>query len=609
MADKTEFLQAIDDAILDADSLERFVNGGEAETVLTRLNAEYPTIQKMIAKIDDDFKKLSTDATTDYQALFEQLMEENNLAGRFKTVEQLQVEGVALSDGAYALVADDVDDRNGIYIKEGGAWIKSQYNPSSYAIEKAAEHLNQYVDSNGGNYLDIAIDDNGDAYRYTALDGGVHVVGLKESVQESLNKLIAEMEVQSAIKNALVLNDSQHLSVVADESENASAYIDSNSNLSVAGDVSAYKHGQSITKSIFNVNKYNANLTSHLLGSTALNKSTAIHLASEDSELRHKRMPFGIKTTYGLLVVYHSQTDKQYNGDSAGSELWKAVIDIDGQYNTTVRSKERFITHEQAEGVIKHPMLGRTSDGRIILVFEKGNLNQYVVYKRYICFSKDEGLTFSEPVPLNDGIHEIGSTATALGSAGDIVSSHNNSLVIPMYGDIGLFSLISYNDGATWFRGKYCKFDTERKFHEPAVVVDFNGNLLMDLRSNNRYRARAMSYDNGYTWELLGSDYEELEVSDVQGSMLMDRNFGALVHACPSNNWRRDITISLSFDNGRTFSFKKKVVEGGYVAYSHVVQLGKGVYALLYESAASQQLGGNKQEGVSLNIFNLKEVM
>lgn len=57
---------------------------------------------------------------------------------RFKTVEALQkndkdfadgVEGaIELRDGYYALVADDVDDKNGIYIKQSGAWVKSKYD-------------------------------------------------------------------------------------------------------------------------------------------------------------------------------------------------------------------------------------------------------------------------------------------------------------------------------------------------------------------------------------------------------------------------------------------------------------------------------------------------
>lgn len=42
-----------------------------------------------------------------------------------------------LSEGAYALVADDIDDKNGIYIKENGSWVKSKYDPVSLAIDYA----------------------------------------------------------------------------------------------------------------------------------------------------------------------------------------------------------------------------------------------------------------------------------------------------------------------------------------------------------------------------------------------------------------------------------------------------------------------------------------
>ncbi len=108
MADKTEFLQAIDDAILDADSLEKFINGSDSETVLTRLSAEYPTLQKAI----------------------KQMFENGGLpATPFKT--RALMEASSLVDGAYALVADDADDKNGIYIKSGGVWIASNYDPFS----------------------------------------------------------------------------------------------------------------------------------------------------------------------------------------------------------------------------------------------------------------------------------------------------------------------------------------------------------------------------------------------------------------------------------------------------------------------------------------------
>lgn len=111
MADKAEFLQAVDDAILDADSLERFINGDDTQDVLTRLNAKYPTLQKAL----------------------KELFENGGIAERFKTLSELQTEGADLEDGSYALVADDTDDKNGIYIKEGGAWVKSKYDPLTQA--------------------------------------------------------------------------------------------------------------------------------------------------------------------------------------------------------------------------------------------------------------------------------------------------------------------------------------------------------------------------------------------------------------------------------------------------------------------------------------------
>lgn len=179
MAEKTEFLQAIDDAILDADSLEKFVNGPDSETVLTRLSARYPTIKKMIAKIESDFKKLGADATTDYQALFEQLLKENSIAGRFKTLTALQAS--SLTDGSYALVADDTEDKNGLYIKEGGVWGKSKYTVISESkLSSLVSH------SPSDNILSVLDKNDNDVLR-VGLNGEVSLLGLDDTVQDSIN--------------------------------------------------------------------------------------------------------------------------------------------------------------------------------------------------------------------------------------------------------------------------------------------------------------------------------------------------------------------------------------------------------------------------------------
>lgn len=57
-----------------------------------------------------------------------------------------------LSEGAYALVADDTNDKNGIYIKEGGNWVKSKYDPLIQAIKFSTV----YTDAKLGDLFDIS---------------------------------------------------------------------------------------------------------------------------------------------------------------------------------------------------------------------------------------------------------------------------------------------------------------------------------------------------------------------------------------------------------------------------------------------------------------------
>ncbi|MCC3344843.1 WD40/YVTN/BNR-like repeat-containing protein [Psychrobacter sanguinis] len=108
MADEN-IKQVMQDAILDADSLERFINGSDSETVLTRLSAEYPTLKKAIKEL---FKNGGLPATP------------------FATKALMMAS--ALVDGNYAMVTDDTVN-NGLYVKTAGAWVKSGYDPLTQA--------------------------------------------------------------------------------------------------------------------------------------------------------------------------------------------------------------------------------------------------------------------------------------------------------------------------------------------------------------------------------------------------------------------------------------------------------------------------------------------
>lgn len=218
--------QVMQDAILDADSLERFVNGSEVETVLTRLSAEYPTIKNMVAKIKGD-------ATADYQAIFNQLMTENNIAGRFYTLSALQASD--LQDGQYALVADDDNDKSGVYIKEDGVWRKSKYSTDVMVKSIAKEYLDRQnflikETSITSDKLFAFADANNNVVEYTAVNGDKFLTGVDGSVQSILNgSKNASDIVRKTIDDKLSM---QNTSIaIADNANNIQAYLTNDSHL------------------------------------------------------------------------------------------------------------------------------------------------------------------------------------------------------------------------------------------------------------------------------------------------------------------------------------------------------------------------------------------
>lgn len=113
MADEN-IKQVMQDAILDADSLEQFINGSETETVLTRLSAQYPTIQK---------------------ALKELFLAGGLPATPFKTKSVM--ESSELADGSIAVVLLD-EENNGYYVKDGGNWALSEIGVGSILVTEGS---------------------------------------------------------------------------------------------------------------------------------------------------------------------------------------------------------------------------------------------------------------------------------------------------------------------------------------------------------------------------------------------------------------------------------------------------------------------------------------
>lgn len=123
-------IQALQDASLDAKSLEEVVNGNESKQVTTRLGESYPSVKKAIKTL---FENGGLPATP------------------FPTKALMTAS--ALADGKYAMVTDDTVN-SGLYVKAGGVWVKSKYSPARVTtnteLYSTADRIDGvYVNSDG----------------------------------------------------------------------------------------------------------------------------------------------------------------------------------------------------------------------------------------------------------------------------------------------------------------------------------------------------------------------------------------------------------------------------------------------------------------------------
>lgn len=104
-------IKALQDASLDAKTLEEVVNGDDAKQVTTRLGETYPSVKKAIRTMFDN----------------------GGLPAEPFATKALMTAS-ALVDGSYAMVTDDPAN-NGLYVKTAGTWVKSEYDPLTMSKE------------------------------------------------------------------------------------------------------------------------------------------------------------------------------------------------------------------------------------------------------------------------------------------------------------------------------------------------------------------------------------------------------------------------------------------------------------------------------------------
>lgn len=254
---------------------------------------------------------------------------------------------------------------------------------------------------------------------------------------------------------------------------------------------------------------------------------------------------------------------------------------------------------DQARGrIILFMTWNRSGEGGEIIVTNSGKDTR----RPFMCYSDDDGLSWSEPVDLTETCKnpDWGWYATGPGVGIQLKSeTYKNRLVIPAnhsystnrkeeqvtaggYG-YGSHVLLSDDGGATW------RMSTPIRpgCNESQVVELSDGRLMLNMRSYNRLKCRAISYseDGGETWSEIEHDFQLAEpvcqASIIEYGQYRDKRM--FLFSNPSAvEERMALTVKTSFDDCETWS-NAKLIDGGRVQYSCLTVLPNRNIGILYE--------------------------
>lgn len=243
------------------------------------------------------------------------------------------------------------------------------------------------------------------------------------------------------------------------------------------------------------------------------------------------------------------------------------------------------------------PGLAELEDGTVICTFCGGQRldksNWEDPQRSYYSISKDHGRTWSEPVNITEHIWGPNPANPFCKRYNSSFFSSGNSLVLKqgehkgrmLVANVttydswrGLCNHAVYTDdgGQTWNVSELAYAD---KGDEAKMVELKDGRILMSIRQNGN-RAYVISEDAGQTWSE-PSFWPEICTNACNGDLIR-YNDDILLHSVPNSMKRENVSVFLSFDEGRTWPEHKSICHGKSV-YSSLAVLPDGTIGAYLE--------------------------
>lgn len=318
---------------------------------------------------------------------------------------------------------------------------------------------------------------------------------------------------------------------------------------------------------------------------------------AKDAKLYGYRIPSLLVTKQGSILAFserrlglhdHAQNDIVLKRSTDNGRTWS----------------EEIVAYQDGMNSINDPLTVQLDDGRILLMFARFPYGRHardagwikmadLGYDQpeanvltYLCYSDDDGLTWSEPLDISRQVkHPELLNANTPGAMIQLSKGpHRGRIVTGLWGTYPITEngkrsrewrvVVAYSDdqGKSWQRTEFLSDASESGFpNECQVVEAANGDLVLISRNQGgqRFRKKAISHDGGATWSDLQVDKTLPSVACmgavVKGPLKPDGTWD-LWAAFPSAAGRKDGQIAVSQDHGQSWRIVK-VIPGPF-AYS-----------------------------------------
>ena len=324
---------------------------------------------------------------------------------------------------------------------------------------------------------------------------------------------------------------------------------------------------------------------------------TIKNIWAPDETYSNHRIPGMIITSKGTLIIYNEA--RRTASDWANMDIFIQRSEDKGE----TFGEPIYIAHGTKEfNTVNNPVMLEDALGRLhILYLRDYSINGGGAWQRT---STDDGLSWSEPKEITEFTMPEFHNAFAFGP-GHGICSKDGLLIVPIWmvpksanAPISkhhpsvLSTFCSTDNGETWFMGEIIGKQNEIIDPNETVAAECsNGQVMLYIRSLAHYRTLAYS-DTGYDGWTEMIPHKELIDPVCFGSVVtydgLDGRYALLSVNCASENERKNVTLRVSFDDGKTWDIKRTIDadRGGYADIA--VDEKNGLIYVLYEENFGQ---------------------